>query len=39
VKERERIAAQGRRLHATRDTVAHRILSICRAVTGCAGSR
>lgn len=31
---RERIAAAGRRLHAERHTVAHRVLSICRNVTG-----
>jgi hypothetical protein len=33
--ERVRIAAAGRLLHATRHTVAHRIISICREVTGC----
>jgi hypothetical protein len=33
--ERERIAANGRRLHATRHTVAHRVLSICRQVLAC----
>jgi hypothetical protein len=33
---RARIAAAGRRLHAERHTVAHRIVSICRQVTGVA---
>jgi hypothetical protein len=33
--ERKRIAAAGKLLHATRHTVAHRVLSICRQVVGC----
>lgn len=33
--ERQRIAANGRRLHATQHTVAHRVLSICRQVLSC----
>jgi spore maturation protein CgeB len=32
--ERARIAENGRRLHAERHTVAHRIVSLCRQVTG-----
>jgi hypothetical protein len=32
--ERERIADNGRRLHSTRHTVAHRVVDICRQVSG-----
>jgi spore maturation protein CgeB len=33
---RERIAAAGRELHASKHTVTHRVLSICRTMTGIA---